>query len=433
MDLRDFAIGKPGQRPRDHRARVPGGALPAPRRVPTSAHFLRAREATRWPCARRACSRTRSRSPSPASTRRTCCRTTTSSWRSALAPAGRGGQARLRVGLHRAGQGLPLHDGSYRLEEEKMAVMMQQLVGSRTHDRFYPDFAGVARSYNFYPEPGHASRGRGGRRSPWAWGRPWSEATPACASARKYPRQIVSFSLRARRAAELPARVLRPGPQPLGRARRGLAGMSPLRLEAAEEDGTLAWLGSTYSPTTTIASSTASRGPGVRLVSFAQVLKHEAVPAGRAPARAAGALRRGVRASPVEIEFAGPGCRSPGQRRRFAFLQMRPLAMAGEQEQVTKIGDVDRRGRPGVPQPARARQRQAVERRARHGGRRPATSFERRCRASRGGRGGGAGSTRMLRKAQGSALPAGRRRPLGLLRPQPRDPRRAGTRSPARA
>ena len=39
----------------------------------------------------------------------------------------------------------------YRLEEEKMAVILQQLVGGAHGSRFYPDFAGVARSHNFYP------------------------------------------------------------------------------------------------------------------------------------------------------------------------------------------------------------------------------------------------------------------------------------------
>ena len=44
-----------------------------------------------------------------------------------------------------------------RFEEEKMAVMIQELVGTPHQNRHYPDFAGVARSHNFYPEPGHAA------------------------------------------------------------------------------------------------------------------------------------------------------------------------------------------------------------------------------------------------------------------------------------
>jgi phosphoenolpyruvate synthase/pyruvate phosphate dikinase len=41
----------------------------------------------------------------------------------------------------------------YRLEEEKMAVIVQQLVGTAHDQRFYPDFSGVVRSHNFYPVP----------------------------------------------------------------------------------------------------------------------------------------------------------------------------------------------------------------------------------------------------------------------------------------
>src|SRR5208283_5163423 len=41
----------------------------------------------------------------------------------------------------------------FRLEEEKMAVILQQVVGAFHGQRFYPDFSGVARSCNFYPIP----------------------------------------------------------------------------------------------------------------------------------------------------------------------------------------------------------------------------------------------------------------------------------------
>ena len=39
----------------------------------------------------------------------------------------------------------------YRLEEEKMAVLIQQVVGNPHGQRYYPDFSGVVRSRNFYP------------------------------------------------------------------------------------------------------------------------------------------------------------------------------------------------------------------------------------------------------------------------------------------
>ena len=42
---------------------------------------------------------------------------------------------------------------SYRSEEEKMAVIIQKVIGKTHKNRFYPDFSGVAKSYNFYPLP----------------------------------------------------------------------------------------------------------------------------------------------------------------------------------------------------------------------------------------------------------------------------------------
>jgi hypothetical protein len=44
-----------------------------------------------------------------------------------------------------------LHATPYRLEEEKMAVAIQRVVGAHHENRFYPDFSGVARSFNYYP------------------------------------------------------------------------------------------------------------------------------------------------------------------------------------------------------------------------------------------------------------------------------------------
>jgi hypothetical protein len=39
----------------------------------------------------------------------------------------------------------------YKIEEEQMAVILQELVGQRAGDRFYPNISGVAQSYNYYP------------------------------------------------------------------------------------------------------------------------------------------------------------------------------------------------------------------------------------------------------------------------------------------
>ncbi len=40
---------------------------------------------------------------------------------------------------------------SYRIEEEKMSVIIQEVVGHEHHERYYPAISGIAQSYNFYP------------------------------------------------------------------------------------------------------------------------------------------------------------------------------------------------------------------------------------------------------------------------------------------
>ena len=104
---------------------------------------------------------------------------------------------------------------SYRLEEEKMAVMIQELVGVKHKDRFYPDFAGVARSWNFYPEPGHAAED-GVVAVALGMGRTVVDGSPCLRFCPTHPRQIVSFSSVGDALENSPARLLRARPRPRG-------------------------------------------------------------------------------------------------------------------------------------------------------------------------------------------------------------------------
>ncbi len=223
---------------------------------------------------------------------------------------------------------------SYRLEEEKMAVMIQELVGASHGNRFYPDFSGVARSHNFYPEPGHRAED-GVAAVALGLGRTVVDGSPCFRFCPRHPTQNVSFSsvTDALKTSQREFYAL-----DLGREARDapLSDMRKYPLEVAEGDGPLAWLGSTYSPDDDRIVDGISR-PGTRLVSFAQVLKHGAFPLAEI---LCGLLERCAEemGSPVEIEFAGHLARA-GRRPEFAFLQLRPLAMASERELV-EIGEV---------------------------------------------------------------------------------------------
>ena len=223
---------------------------------------------------------------------------------------------------------------SYRLEEEKMAVMIQELVGEQHQDRFYPDFAGVARSYNFYPEPGHDPED-GVVAVALGMGRAVVGGDPCMRFNPRFPRELVTFSSvdDALNNSQRDVYALDLG------ADMGAGGATLERypLEEVEQDGPLAWLGSTYSPENHVVVEGISR-PGIRLVSFAQILKHDAFPLAEIVRALLEHCSQGTGA-PVEIEFAGNLATSK-RRARFAFLQLRPLAVSKESEEV-EIGDVD--------------------------------------------------------------------------------------------
>ena len=215
----------------------------------------------------------------------------------------------------------------YRLEEEKMAVIVQRIVGRAHGTRFYPDFSGVARSHNFYPTPplttddGIAAIALGLGRSVVAEG----NCLRFCP---RYPQHLVQFSS----VRDVLANSQRQF-WALDLARDDDMRETRYDLEAAEADGTLAPLASTYSRENDAISEGISRA-GVRIVTFAAILKHETFPLAAVLDRLLAIGRWGMGA-PVEIEFAVDLA-----KRELAFLQLRPLALAAETEELT-IGCIE--------------------------------------------------------------------------------------------
>jgi CheY-like chemotaxis protein len=225
----------------------------------------------------------------------------------------------------------------YRLEEEKMAVILQQVVGTLHANRFYPDFSGVVRSHNFYPvapmtfADGIAAVALG-------LGRTVVDGGKCINFCPRYPRNLLQFSsvedILANTQTEFCALELdgvphEAGPGHLREMRFGL--------DVAENDGMLHAVGSTYSADNHAVYDGLSR-PGSRIVTFAPMLKHGIFPLAQI-------LEVLVRAgedalgNPVEIEFAVslPRSEEPAD---FGFLQIRPLTLARDHQDLT-INDVD--------------------------------------------------------------------------------------------
>ena len=226
---------------------------------------------------------------------------------------------------------------SYRLEEEKMAVVVQRLVGAKRENRFYPDFSGVARSHNFYPcapstsEDGIASVALG-------LGAFVVDGGCSYRFSPKYPRHQIQFSTiedmlnyaqRQFFALELDERDPDVPPE-------SSFTLTQFDLNQAEEDGTLARLASTYSPDND-AVYDGLRGTGVRIVTFAPILKERVFPLPDILLMLLD-LGRWSMSAAVEIEFAVNLATPEGEPKEFSILQMRPMVVNYDPEEVETDG-----------------------------------------------------------------------------------------------
>lgn len=221
---------------------------------------------------------------------------------------------------------------SMRIEEEKMAVIVQRLVGRRYGDRFYPHFAGVAQSHNDYavdplrPEDGVVGVALGLGHTVVGGGRGlrFSPRHPEALLQMSTPSDALRTSQRRFRALDLSRPDLEIGLDEQ-------ASLVELDLDAAEADGTLDPVGATYSADNDRIYDTVHQ-EGVRLVNFAGVLKHGRFPLAPLLSDVLDLVREGM-GTQAEMEFAVTlgGGEEPSQ---MAVLQLRPLAARGRSQEV---------------------------------------------------------------------------------------------------
>lgn len=219
----------------------------------------------------------------------------------------------------------------YRLEEEQMAVVIQKVVGSRHDNYFYPDFAGVARSFNFYPAPPLESE-EGIVAVALGLGRTVVDGEPSLRFSPAHPRHIVEFSsvedMLKHAQRQFWALQLGSGSD----STRVQDNLTRLTLDDAESHGVLGPLASSYSPENDAVYDGLGRA-GIRLVTFAPILKNHLFPLAEIVAELMDIGAAGT-SSPVEIEFAVNLSPPPGEPREFGFLQLRPLAPTREIEDL---------------------------------------------------------------------------------------------------
>ena len=225
---------------------------------------------------------------------------------------------------------------STRIADEKMAVIIQEVVGLQRGERFYPDIAGVARSYNYYaidparPEDGVVTLALGLGKTIVDGGLAWT-FSPA------YPQKPPPFASvdEMLDGTQRDFWAVNMGKPPAYDPASETEYLIRANLSDAERDGTLDLLASTYNPERDrIVPGTGTAG--ARILNFAPMLVQEQFPLNNI-VRALLAAAEGTTGTKVEIEFALtlPRQMADGLRARLGFLQVRSTVISDEVVEVT--------------------------------------------------------------------------------------------------
>jgi hypothetical protein len=218
-------------------------------------------------------------------------------------------------------------------EDEKMAVIIQEVVGQRYGNRFYPECAGVARSRNFYafgnasPTDGIVSLALGLGKTVVDGGLVWSYS-PA------YPKADppVGSVFDLMKITQTQFWAVGMGPAPAYNPVKETEYLTSHSIEDVEEDKSLRWVASTLDASSGRLVMGVGKKGG-RVLNFAPLLRLDDIPFNDLIIELLHICERTYEAT-VEIEFALSIV--AGKKPRFGFLQVRPMVVSTEEIDVTQ-------------------------------------------------------------------------------------------------
>ena len=227
----------------------------------------------------------------------------------------------------------------HRMEDEKMAVAIQQLTGSACGEYFYPALAGVAQSYNFYPI-GHLKPEEGIAHIALGLGKTVVEGGTSLRFSPCYPQFLPQFStvddILKNSQRQFYTLKLNDFPEDFGANED--ATLARLDVDDVCDHSPIKRLASTYSPQEHRIRDGARTG-GYLILTFANILKHNSFPLADILSDVLEIGRRGM-GCPVEIEFAVNLPDDAERRSSFDLLQVRPMGINQDHMEI-EIQDED--------------------------------------------------------------------------------------------
>ncbi len=209
------------------------------------------------------------------------------------------------------------------IEKEKMAVALQEVVGSRYGQYFYPDISGTAQSYNYYPvaymepEDGFATCAIG-------WGKYVVDGGKSFRFSPKYPTLETLSPQEMYKNSQTKFLALDLGNEEPDLLQNGeMATIAELDISVAEKHGVLKHCASVYTTDDRIEPGLGQRGP--RVINFADILRYDYIPLAQMIGTVLDLIKEAM-GTPVEIEFAVELSHEPDQPSNFHLLQVKPIA-----------------------------------------------------------------------------------------------------------
>ncbi len=207
-----------------------------------------------------------------------------------------------------------------------MAVVIQEVVGNRYDDAFYPHISGSAQSFNFYPVA-HMTPKDGFAVAALGLGQYVMEGNMAYRFSPAYPALEIISQKDLYKNSQVWFYAVDLSKKDLNLLEGEIAGLKMLDISAAENHGTLNHIASVLNPDNdTITPGLDSPGP--RVISFADILKYNYIPLAATLKTVLDVVTEAC-GTPVEIEFAVDLNMDETGNASFYLLQIKPLLGTG--------------------------------------------------------------------------------------------------------
>lgn len=227
----------------------------------------------------------------------------------------------------------------HKIEEEKMGVVLQELVGNKYDDYYYPHISGIAQSYNYYPLA-HMNPEEGFAVIALGLGTYVVGGSNSYRFSPKYPKVEMYSTKDLLSSSQVKFYALDYSKKDVDFVEDGeLASLSLLNIEEAERHGTLKHCASVYDARNDRIESGLST-PGSRILNFNDILKYNYIPLAETLEVMLQTIKDALGA-PVEIEFAVDLKPAENNLPSFYLLQIKPL-VNNQQSSNLDISRLDR-------------------------------------------------------------------------------------------